>query len=70
MIDKGIKEEIRGHIVRANMALHKNKFIELRECLRVAHIISESISKEGDAETKLVRDKAEEVRRDENLRLF
>lgn len=47
MIDPGIKEEIRGHIVRANMALHKNKFIELAESLRVAQIISESISKEG-----------------------
>jgi hypothetical protein len=70
MIDPGIKEEIRGHIVRANIALHKNKFIELTECLRVAQILSGSISKDAAGESKRPPAKAQEARQDENLRLF
>lgn len=70
MIDQAIKEEIRGHIVRANMALHKNKFAELRESLRVAQIISESVGDSAAEGKKALVVKQHKDTQHENLRLF
>ncbi len=52
------------------MALHKNKFAELRESLRVAQIISESVGNSAAEGNKTLVVKQQEATQHENLRLF
>lgn len=52
------------------MALHKNKFAELRESLRVAQIISESVGDSAAEGKKALVVKQHKDTQHENLRLF